>query len=139
MIERNVHTTADELSLTLAGRAHVDDERRVGAGQMLGGQWRTDAFGGRGQIRTRREAQQSIREVSDDVVEADPPKTDGGLMLASRVRDDHDRPVTIQHGASPRRVLTAKTDVDAAGEVCRCKLAGIAYVENLTARPLQGE
>jgi hypothetical protein len=75
----------------LAGRAHVDHQRPARSGQALGSQRRADPFGGRRQIRTRRETQQSILEVPDDVVEADPAKTDGGLVLASWVRDEQCR------------------------------------------------
>ena len=45
------------------------------------------------------------------------PRRDGGLVLASRVRDDHDRPFAVQHRARPRRVLAAEADVDAAREM----------------------
>lgn len=68
------------------------------------------------------------------LIEADPAQTHRGLLLASRLGDDHDRFSTVEHRAGPRCVLAAQRDIDAAGNVSFAILRRIADIQNLRSR-----
>ena len=76
-----------------------------------------------------------VREIADDVIEADAAEPRRRLVLVSGVGDDHDRVLAAQHRAGPGRVLPAEPDVDAAGQVRGGELRRIARVEDLRAAP----
>ena len=53
-------------------------------------------------------------EVSGDDVEADASEPERRLLLASRLRDDHDRRLLVEERPGPGRIAAAEADVDAA-------------------------
>src|SRR5262245_37460282 len=132
MIERHVDARGHVLLFTLARIAHVDEQRDTGLEALVrhGG---AETLSGGGEIGTRREAAQAILQESDDVIEADASETYGGLELAAGISNDDDRRLAAEDGTGPRGVLAAETDVDAARQVRRREVAGIARVENLSA------
>ena len=88
-----------------------------------------------GQAGVRVEAHQSAIEVAGHVVETDATEPERAFPLASRIRDDHDRPIAPQDRAGPRRVLAAEPDVDASFQMGRGEVRWFAGVDDLW-RPL---
>ena len=138
MVERNVHAALDVLLLAFARRAHVDDDR-LSRGEPFRRERRADALRGRRQIGPRLQASQPVRQIADDVIEADAAEPYRRFLLAARVGDDHDRPLAIEHGAGPRRILSAEADVDAASQMPLREVPGIAHVEHLRPGLLHAE
>src|SRR3954452_19333923 len=116
VVEWDADAAADEFLRALRRGSDVDGERMSG-GEAVGRERRADALGGRGQLRPRREGGPGGLQVADDVIETDAAETNRRLVFAAGVGDDDDRPLTIEDGAGPGRVLAAEADVQAAGKV----------------------
>src|SRR5581483_3910300 len=137
MVQREPDARLDALLLPLARAADVDGERRARRGQQLGRECGAEPVGARGERRALVEGAKTPFQAPEDIVEADAAQTYGRFALAAGGRDDHDGAIAVEQRAGPRGVLAVQADVEAAREMTRGELRGIARVEDLGTVGLQ--
>ncbi len=83
VIQGKVDASVDVLRRVLPGTPHVDNLRRLGGQHPLGREGRAHPLSRRAQLRSRREAVQTVLQVADDTVEADAPEPHLRLLFAA--------------------------------------------------------
>jgi len=118
-------------SAPFARPADINHHRGILRSQFFRQHRGADPFRGPDQIGPLRQSFHTITQIALNVIEADPSQSQCGLLLSSRLGNDHNGPGGVQEGASPRRVLAAQPDVDTARHVSLGILRRVANIQNL--------
>ena len=134
--ERQVQGAWDPLGVVFARLTHVDRRDQSPRDCVVRDRW-AEARGRLGEVRTVRQREQAVVQVTDDVVEADAAEAHARLRLGAARADDDDRLRVVEDGAGPGGVLSAESDVQAAAQVGGGEVGRVARVEQLRAVALQ--
>src|SRR5689334_11976828 len=104
--ERKRDAAFDGALLVLSRGADVHSERRLCGGKQIGGVGSADALSHGDEFGSRFETLQAVREIANDVIEADAAEADGGFAFTAWAGDDDDGAVVMKHGAGPGGVLS---------------------------------